>query len=281
MNKKRLFNVVVTLCIVVLLLLGLRELAMFYNAQYMAESLKEVAIKIPKDDDEEEEEDPNHPFNRHIDFNALKSINPDIVGWLYVPGTVIDYPILVGDTDLSYQSRDYYGNSSVIGSIFSYADVDLLNDDHIILFGHNMISGQMFGGLKKYKGTDYARQHMYAYVYTPERVKECKLIATFNCHKTDEVFEASGKKDKKEKDSLESSTFGSNSIIDIDEDDTVDSGRTLDEWNKFVNGRSIYPLELPKEAGQLYTLSTCDGYTGTSNRLAVNYTVIREKYVLK
>ncbi len=276
--KKRLFNVVVTLCIIVLLLLGFKELTMFYNAQLMAESLKEVAVQVPRGEDD------NHPFNRHIDFDSLKSINPDIVGWLYVPGTVIDYPILIGDDDLTYQNRDYTGSSSVIGSIFSFADADLLNDDHILLFGHNMISGQMFGNLKKYKSYDYASQHMYAYIYTPDRTKECQLISTFNCHKTDEVFELDGRsreKSKEKKEFNESSIFGSSNSIGNTKETEEFTGRTLDEWNSFVNKRSIYPLGIPDTAGQLYTLSTCDGYSGTSNRLAVNYTVIREKYVLE
>lgn len=274
--KKRLFNVVVTLCIIMLLLLGFKELMMFYNAQLMAESLKEVAVQVPRGEDD------SHPFNRHIDFNSLRAVNPDIVGWLYIPGTVIDYPILVGDNDLSYQNRDYNGNSSVIGSIFSFADADLLNDDHIILFGHNMISGQMFGGLKKFKSLEYANQHMYAYVYTPDRTKECQLISTFNCHKTDEVFELDGRSREKSKEKEESSlgTFGSSSSL-FKEETKEFTGRTIEEWNSFVNSRSIYHLSIPDTAGQLYTLSTCDGYAGTSNRLAVNYTVIREKYVLE
>lgn len=267
---------VVTLCIIVLLLLGFKELMMFYNAQLMAESLKEVAVQVPRGEDD------NHPFNRHIDFDSLRNVNPDIVGWLYIPGTVIDYPILVGDNDLSYQNRDYNGNSSVIGSIFSFADADLLNDDHIILFGHNMISGQMFGGLKKFKSLEYANQHMYAYVYTPDRTKECQLISTFNCHKTDEVFELDGRSREKSKEKEESSlgTFGSSSSLFKEETEEF-TGRTIEEWNSFVNSRSIYHLSIPDTAGQLYTLSTCDGYAGTSNRLAVNYTVIREKYVLE
>lgn len=274
--KKRLFNVVVTLCIIMLLLLGFKELMMFYNAQLMAESLKEVAVQVPRGEDD------SHPFNRHIDFNSLRAVNQDIVGWLYIPGTVIDYPILVGDNDLSYQNRDYNGNSSVIGSIFSFADADLLNDDHIILFGHNMISGQMFGGLKKFKSLEYANQHRYAYVYTPDRTKECQLISTFNCHKTDEVFELDGRSREKSKEKEESSlgTFGSSSSLFKEETEEF-TGRTIEEWNSFVNSRSIYHLSIPDTAGQLYTLSTCDGYAGTSNRLAVNYTVIREKYVLE
>lgn len=245
---KRLFNVIVSVLIAVLLLLGFRELIMFSNAQGMAESLKEVAIQVPKGATEDDT-----PFARHIDFKSLQAINPDIVGWLYVPGTVIDYPIMVGETDEKYLNKDYEGNYSKVGSVFSYSDTSLTNDDHIVLFAHNMISGQMFGGLKKFKDSAYADEHMYAYIYTPDRTKECMLVSTFGCHKTDEVFELKPDADPK----------------------------TVEEWNKFVNDRSIYSLDIPETAGQLYTLVTCNGYSGTPQRLTVNYTVTKEKYVLE
>ena len=245
---KRLFNVIVSVLIAVLLLLGFKELMMFSNAQGMAETLREVAIKIPKGSTEDDT-----PFARHIDFESLQAINPDIKGWLYIPGTEIDYPIMIGDTDEKYLNRDYEGKYSKIGSVFSFSDTDLTNNDHVILFAHNMISGQMFGGLKKFKDEAYAKERMYAYIYTPDRTKECMLVSTFGCHKTDEVFELKPDVMKK----------------------------TVEEWNKFVNDRSIYTLEIPETAGQLYTLVTCNGYSGTPQRLTVNYTVTKEKYVLE
>lgn len=245
---KRLFNVVVTVVIIVLLLLGFKELMMFSNAQGMAETLREVAVQVPKGAVED-----NTPFARHIDFESLQAINPDIVGWLYVPGTEIDYPIMVGETDEKYLNRDYEGNYSKIGSVFSFSNTNITSDNHIMLFAHNMISGQMFGGLKKFKDFTYAKEHMYAYIYTPDKTKECMLVSTFKCHKTDEVFEL--KPDANPK--------------------------TIEEWNKFVNDRSIYSLDIPETASQLYTLVTCDGYSGTPQRLTVNYTVIKEKFVLE
>lgn len=244
---KRLFNTIVVILIGVLLYLGFREFRMFYEAQDKLEEIKEIAVQVPKDEEE------NTPFNRHIDFNELKSINPDIVGWLYIPGTVIDYPIMVGENDETYLNRDYKGNYSKVGSVFSYADTDLVVDDHVVLFAHNMISGQMFGGLKKYKDSNYAKEHLYAYIYTPDRTKECQLIGTFGCHKTDEVFELESDKDE----------------------------RTVDEWNKFVNSRSSYKLELPELSGQLFTLVTCNGNSETPHRLTVNFSVTKEKYVLE
>lgn len=248
MKVKRLINTVLVILLLALVALGIRELYMFLSAQDNNNALKEVAIKVPDDPNI----DPDDPFNRYIDFDALQSINPDIVGWIYIPDTMIDYPILVGETDQYYLNRDHYGNYSSLGSIFAYAGVDLTKDNHVCMFGHNMISQQMFGGLDSYKSQDYADSHQYCYIYTPDRTKECTLISAFGCNKTDTIFEL----DKT--------------------GDTADLSKLYEE----LQSRSIISRELPENSGQVFSLATCDGYSGTPNRFTTHFTVTREKYVL-
>ena len=249
MKVKRFVNAVLVVILLTLLFLGFRELYMFWSAQEDNNSLKEVAVKVPDDPNIDAED----PFNRYIDFDALKKINPDIVGWIYIPDTLVDYPILVGDNDRYYLNHDYQGNWSSIGSIFGYAGVDLNKDNHVCLFGHNMISQQMFGGLDNWKSQEYADSHKYCYIYTPERTKECSLISAFRCHKTDAVFEL----DK--------------------------SGDATDTTELIVSlmERSVVKADLPDNTGKVFTLSSCDGYTGTPYRFICNFVVSREKYVLE
>lgn len=248
MKLKRFINAVLVLLLLALLALGFRELYMFWSAQEDSNTLKEVAVKVPED-----VEDAEDPFNRYIDFESLQAINPDIVGWIYIPETLIDYPILVGDSDEYYLNRDYKGDYSSLGSIFAFADVDLTKDNHICLFGHNMISQQMFGGLDKYKSQEYADNHKYCYIYTPDRTKECTLISAFRCHKTDAVFEL----DK--------------------------TGETADTTELIVSlrDRSVIKTNIPENTGQIFTLASCDGYSGTPYRFTTNFVVTREKYVLE
>ena len=120
------------------------------------------------------------------------------------------------------------------------------------MFGHNMISQQMFGGLDSYKSQDYADSHEFCYIYTPDRTKECTLISAFGCTKTDTIFEL----DKT--------------------GDTADLSKLYEE----LQSRSIVSRELPENSGQVFSLATCDGYSGTSNRFTTHFTVTREKYVL-
>lgn len=253
---KRLVNVILVSAIAILLWLGFRELFMYMDLQQENDALRDSVVQIPKvdpeDQDSEDYLDPNDPFNRHIDFDSLKATNEDIVGWLYVPDTTIDYPILVGDSDEKYVHRNYEGGYSYPGSIFAFAGVQLDNDDKIVLFGHNMMTRQMFGCLREYKSSDYGRSHMKAYIYTPDRTKECTLFSTFICYRNDELF-------------------------GLKEDDVE---KSLDEWLSSLNQRSSYALDLPENAGQIFTLSTCNGGSGVSTRLTVHFTVTKEKYVL-
>ena len=58
------------------------------------------------------------PDKEKPDFSKLCSINPDVCAWLTMDGTHIDYPVLQGETNLTYINRDIYGQFALAGSIF-------------------------------------------------------------------------------------------------------------------------------------------------------------------
>lgn len=139
------------------------------------------------------EEGAKAPSERKIDFHALKQINEDIVAWIYIPGTNIDYPVLIGENDAEYLNKNYKGEKSPLGAIFAFADTARdFTDSHICIFGHNMRTAQMFGELKRYKERTFAESHQKLYCYTPLGVKEYKLFDVYECEKTDEIFEHKG-----------------------------------------------------------------------------------------
>lgn len=252
---RKVVSVVLVLLALALIILGVKDVLLYDKVEADNNSLREVAIKIP---DKGQGLDPNDPFNRQIDFDYLQGINPDIKGWLYIPGTDIDYPILTGETDLQYQDNDYNGQPSVLGSLFTFSGVDLNKDNHVCIFGHNMRvtaarSHLMFGTLKYFKEQSYADEHLKAYVYTPDRTKECILISAFSCYKDDDIFELNNSQEV----------------------------RNLNSLIEEVHSRSSLSLELPENPGQLFTLSTCNGGSGTPYRWTTHYTVTKEKYVLK
>ena len=81
-----------------------------------------------------------------VDFDALQEINPDIVGWIYVPGTNINYPVAQGDDNTTYLNRLFDGTTNSSGSIFLDADATApgMVDQQTPVYGHHMNNQSMF-----------------------------------------------------------------------------------------------------------------------------------------
>lgn len=103
-------------------------------------SQKEEAQKIPK----------------------LSEINPDYVFWLEIPDTPIDYPVVYRDNEY-YLKRDFYGDRNKHGTIFLDVSCDA-DGTFLLLHGHNMKDGTMFGGLREFKKADYRSKHTELYI---------------------------------------------------------------------------------------------------------------------
>ncbi len=171
------------ICILILagmcfLYLAYREYRPFLDAGAKEEAVKGVAIIDGSPDD---------PLERKIDFGTLQGINPDIIGWLYIPQIGVDAPVLQGADDSMYLYTDFEGNYSPLGSIFTWSHADRsLSDGHVCLFAHNTTTGQMFGRLGELTDPE---QDSLLYLYTPERAKELKVASAFECRNTDDVFQ--------------------------------------------------------------------------------------------
>lgn len=94
------------------------------------------------------------------DFLELKSINPDIMGWLKA-GEKIDYPVVRHNEDENYYlDHNFFGESDFNGSIFlSQYNVLRPRDTVLQIYGHFLATGDMFGTLPKYANEVYMRQH--------------------------------------------------------------------------------------------------------------------------
>jgi sortase B len=109
-------------------------------------------------------------------------INPDVVAWVYVPNTGIDYPVMQEPEWGKYQYlySDIYKKYCVSGSLFIPAkpkDTDIKLDAHIIIYGHNMKNGSMFSTLSYYKEEDFYKSSPYVYVYYPDRTERWAIWA--------------------------------------------------------------------------------------------------------
>lgn len=106
---------------------------------------------------------------RTIDFEALHEVNPEIVGWLYIPGTTVDYPVTQTDNDSYYLSHGPDLEENRAGSLFfETACSPDLYDINTIIYGHRMNNGSMFGSMSDFEDPSYFNDHRIAYVYTQD-----------------------------------------------------------------------------------------------------------------
>lgn len=134
------------------------------NAQmYTAEEqnllrLEEMGIPIPE---------------KQVDFETLREqTNTDIYAWIYIPDTMIDYPVLQHKEDNTYYLKyNIDGSKGYPGCIYTenYNSKDF-TDPVTVVYGHNMKNGSMFAGLHKFEDSEYFEEHPYVYIYTPDKL---------------------------------------------------------------------------------------------------------------
>ena len=119
--------------------------------------------------------------------------NEDMAAWLVIPGTNIDYPVMWTPKDENfYLYKDFNGNKNSNGCLILDTDscVDPLTTN-LIIHGHNMKSGAMFGNLTDYEDPDYYEEHKQIILHTEECERNYEVIAVFRSQvfkKTDNVF---------------------------------------------------------------------------------------------
>ena len=114
-----------------------------------------------------------------VDLRSLQSQYPDVRGWLTIPESGIDYPVLQSSPEEPeyYLRRDYRGNYDINGSLFLQADCILGESGNLTIYGHNMNSGAMFGNLDQYASYEYWKAHPSVFFQTPEGMEEYQIAA--------------------------------------------------------------------------------------------------------
>lgn len=108
----------------------------------------------------------------------LQAINPDVLGWLTIDDTHIDYPVVIGETDMEYVNKDVYGDFALSGSIFLDSDnARDLSDAYTLVYGHHMDNGAMFGDVVEFVNTDYFESHPSGTLYLPDATYTIEIFA--------------------------------------------------------------------------------------------------------
>ena len=120
------------------------------------------------------------------DIDDLQKKNAEIVAWLYLEDTMIDYPITQSKDNVKYLTIDYKNEYSVSGNPFVDFRNSFLNDDFTIIYGHRMNQKKMFGSLIEYNDASYFQKHRKGAITTKNGTfaLEAILYTTIDINKT-------------------------------------------------------------------------------------------------
>lgn len=151
--------------------------------QKKVETLKEEFPEETSGDSSPEEEQPlpsgEESGINSVDLLALQSRYPDVKAWITIPGTGIDYPVLQSREEEPefYLKYDYRKEYDVNGSLFFQYDCNLKESENLVIYGHNMNSGAMFGNLDYYTNAAYCKEHPDILLLTPEGTITYEIVS--------------------------------------------------------------------------------------------------------
>lgn len=151
----------------------------------------EVPLAEEPDIPEELPEPPQEPLEEQaryleeLDLDDLRKTNPDVLGWISIPGTQLDYPVLQGEDNQYYLKRTWQGQRNSAGSIFLECKVNGdFSDFNTIIYGHNMKNGSMFGSLRQYRTQSHYETNPYIYIADDLGVRRYEIFAAFEAEVT-------------------------------------------------------------------------------------------------
>lgn len=182
------------------------------------------------------------------EFEKLYLLNNDIVGWITIPESNINYPVVQSALDNVdyYLYRDYYGKRDSHGCLYMREQCDALApSDNLVIYGHRMKDHTMFGHLAKYESQSYWQENRYVQLSTLQARHTYEIVFVFATSST------------------VGAEFPYHTYVDLD---------TPEKWEEFFSlcrKYSLYDTGVePQIGGKLITLSTCE-YTQENGRLVV------------
>ena len=169
--KKLLIIITILACIVSLIIVGYIFIKDYLECNSNNEEIDDLVDEVFIENSNKEE--------NKIDWNNLKSINEDIIGWIEIEGTDINYPILKDNDNLYYLKHNYLKKYNSNGSIFTL-DINPFEDCETLLYGHNMKNGTMFSILGKYLDKDFLLSHQKIKIYTPNKNYEGVIFSAYS-----------------------------------------------------------------------------------------------------
>ena len=183
-----------------------------------------------------------------VDLELLREENDDVIGWIYIPDTNVNFPLLQSTDNNQYLYQSYEKEYLTAGSIFlDYRCSNDFSDANTVIYGHNMHNGSMFGKLKKYASEDYREEHPYIYIMKADGSwNKYEVIAYFMADVTGPVYELPLAASSAEGASASGELTGTSMTSEFEE-----LAQTIAESNVYSGDVELAPGD------KLITLSTC------------------------
>ena len=182
-----------------------------------------------------------------IDFAGMRAVNEDVIGWIQIPDSPVDYPLLDADDNKYYLNHTYDRQWSSYGSIFlEPRNNPDLNERHLVIYGHNMVNESMFGSLLEYKNQEYADTHPEITVCMTDRDLTYRIFSAYTAHVDSAAYRMSFSEDA--------------SFMEMAEQMKVNSVIAADV--------------MPTAEDQVLTLSTCTPEGAKKYRFIVNAVLV-------
>lgn len=177
-----------------------------------------------------------------IDLEELKKINNDTVGWIILPDTAINYPILQTDNNDKYLNTTFEGKQNSAGALYLDMNSNINKDDNnLIIYGHNLKNGKMFRALNDLIKVDYFNKHKVFHIDLGDGFKEYEIVSCYETVKTD----------------IESWQI------------TFDNKEHYKDWLNDRVKRCTHPCMKVDDDKRTIILSTCRGRSGGNGRFVV------------
>lgn len=178
-------------------------------------------------------------------YRELHGYNSDFVGWIRVPGTEINYPVMQSPDELNfYLRRNFEKEYSNLGTPYLQENCDIRTCDNLIIYSHHMLDGGMFSDLELYKKRKFFQQHKYVRFDTLDELGLYEIMAV--------VITTA----------YQSDSFQYYNYIENNE-------LTFNTYVQECKQRALYDTGIDAEYGdKLVTLSTCE-YSNDNGRLIV------------
>ena len=189
-------------------------------------------------------------FDKYADVYAQ---NSDLVGWVSIPGTRIDYPVMQTKDNPDFYLKHAFDKSySSYGVPYVQENCDIGISDNLVLYGHHMNNGSMFSDLCKYESEDFYQEHKIIHFDTLESFGEYEVIAAFKTV----AYSQEG--------------FKYYHFV------RAESAEQFDEYISECKELALYDTGVTAEYGdKLITLSTCE-YSRANGRMVVVAKLLEE-----